>query len=152
MPPTDVIWSLDLSNGATSYEGLLTGSADGSGAAVVGTYAYVVGGTSGSANLNTIECVNLASTPGTLAGTQMALTLANPVTRPVVFSDISSVYIFGGLTSSWPTPTRNALQSGAAVRPVHATSRRVERPPQRPLPYPRQAVHPEGHVWRFRCT
>ena len=140
VPPTDVIWSLDLSNGATAYEGLLTGPRTGSGAAVVGTYAYVVGGSSGSANLNTIECVNLASTPGTLAGTQMALTLTNPVTRPVVFSDISSVYIFGGLISSLPTP--NGTLSNQALRFAPSTPpAAVWMPTPAALPYPRQGSH-----------
>ena len=140
IPVTNVIWSLDLSNGQTAFEGYLSGPRNGSGAATVGNYAYIVGGNSGSGILNTMECVDLSATPGTLVGTPMALTLTNPVTRPIVFSDMTSVYVFGGLMSNQPAP--NGTLSNQALRFAPSTPPAATwMPAPATLPYPRQGSH-----------
>lgn len=143
LQPTNIIWSYDMASGITTYEGTMNAVRGGSGVAVVGNYAYVVGGQAASTQMNSIEVVDLMATPGTLTGVPMTgFTLTDAVTRPIVFADATSLYIFGGLMSSLPTPSGTCSNQALRLLPgANPPSSASWMTPPTAMPYGRQGHH-----------
>jgi hypothetical protein len=146
-PPVDTIWTYDLITHTTAVVGQLKTPRTNCGVTLVGSNAYIVGGSNTTGQLSSMEWFDLS----TLNQDYLQnISLPIAVTRPIVFTDPVSgdVYVFGGADSS-NSPITQSLRFTPGLNPPVTAAWSTNQPQQ--MPYPRQGsrkkVASTGYVY-----